>query len=296
MVHHIAKRQKVDELETGEEAVLFNSDTLVKIISYLPSIDVLNLALACKRFGISNNNDSIIKESARLLVREIATEEQLAALPRYDGESSLADYHYLQLLQAPLMFDQLVGAEYVNNEDKTCVRYYDRKTCTIGWETAFSNNILRAGKHYVSFTPLVDSKSFMMGIMRPGLANQNAKGYPFGRSFLQNFNRDIRHGERNNNVNCCFYDSYDGVCYSGDWFESSRNGTVSDAAWDGRESMSSGDEIGLLLDLDEGTLSVYKNGGKLGIMKRGLAGQYCWVVSLLKGTGVTIKRGKIPTS
>ena len=54
-------------------------------------------------------------------------------------------------------------------------------------------------------------------------------------------------------------------------------------------------KIGMLLDLDEGTLSVYKNGRKLGVMKRGLAGQYCWVVSLRSGgSQVTIKRGTVP--
>ena len=52
----------------------------------------------------------------------------------------------------------------------------------------------------------------------------------------------------------------------------------------------------MLLDLDGGTLSVYKNGRKLGVMKRGLAGHYCWVVSLLSGTQVTIKRGPVPAS
>lgn len=58
--------------------------------------------------------------------------------------------------------------------------------------------------------------------------------------------------------------------------------------------MSIRDELGLLLDLDEGTLSVYKNGRKLGIMKRGLAGEYCWVVSVFPRVQVTIKRGTIP--
>ena len=61
--------------------------------------------------------------------------------------------------------------------------------------------------------------------------------------------------------------------------------------------MSSGDEIGMLLDLDEGTLSVYKNGRKLVVMMRGLAGPYCWVVSIGdKDSRVTIKRGTIPPS
>lgn len=85
-------------MTSSKEAVLFNSDTLSKIISYLPSIDVLNLAITCKGFGISDvDKQSVIKKSAHILVHEIATEEQLAALPHYDGESSLADYHYLRL-------------------------------------------------------------------------------------------------------------------------------------------------------------------------------------------------------
>ena len=62
------------------------------------------------------------------------------------------------------------------------------------------------------------------------------------------------------------------------------------------EPISSPAKIGMLLDLDEGTLSVYKNERKLGVMKRGLAGQYCWVVALLAGSKVTIKRGTVPAS
>jgi len=58
--------------------------------------------------------------------------------------------------------------------------------------------------------------------------------------------------------------------------------------------MDSGDNIGMLLDLDKGTLSVYKNGRKLGVMKRGLAGPYCWVVSTHEDVQVTIKRGSVP--
>ena len=123
MDHKIAKRQKVDEKETAKEEVLFNSDTLSKIISYLPSVDVFNLAVTCKKFGISDDEIlSVIKKSARIIVQDIATDEQLAALPHYNGESSLADYHYLQLMRGPLTFDQLVrNVEYVNSGDKSCV-------------------------------------------------------------------------------------------------------------------------------------------------------------------------------
>ena len=59
-------------------------------------------------------------------------------------------------------------------------------------------------------------------------------------------------------------------------------------------SSSDDDELGMLLDLDEGTLSVYKDGRKLGIMMQGLVGSYCWVVSIFSEADVTIKRGTIP--
>lgn len=90
------------------------------------------------------------------------------------------------------------------------------------------------------------------------------------------------------------YNTYSGKCRISDWKHNRDN-----EDWEGMEHLwhiSSGDEIGLLLDLDEGSLSVYKNGRKLGVMKRGLAGHYCWVLSMFEGTSVTIKRGKIPPS
>ena len=294
MVHHIAKRQKVDEMETGEEEVLFNSDTLFKIISYLPSLDILNLALTSKRFGISDNYElSVIKKTAHIIVHEIATEEQLAALPHYDGDSTLADYHYLQLLRAPLTFDQLVGgAKYVNSEDKSCVFSTDVEE----WKTAFSNNILRAGKHYAMFevnsSQLGNTIGILVGLMRPGQANQNN---PLGSQFYGNFSP--RWGKigtwGNNKVHCCMYNGYSGWCRSSSWTQTIGSET---STWEGKESISSGDDLGMLLDLDEGTLSVYKNGRKLGVMKSGLAGPYCWVASTYRGSRVKIKRGTIPPS
>jgi len=274
-----------------KEAVLFNSDALLKIISHLSSIDLLNLALTNTKFGIHQEGGlSLIKMSTDILVHEIATEEQLAALPRYDGENALADYHYLQLLRAPLTFDQLVGAPMISG-DKTCVMYsasyeYEyEEDC----ETAFSNNILRAGKHYVTFgvnTSTLEPLA-LMGVMRPGHANQYASGSPLDKKFYQNFSQKHGEGSNNNNIQCCLYNTANGRCYHTiNWPNS--------MSWDGKERISSGDEIGMLLDLDDGTLSVYKNGRKLGVMKKGLVGPYCWVVSVNEGTLVTIKRGTIP--
>jgi len=292
---HLDKKQKVED-NTAYKEVLLNTDTLSKIISYLPSISLLNLALTCKTFGILDDDDlSVIKKSAHISVEEIATVEQLAALPHYDGENSLADYHYLQLMRSPLLFDQLVRAEYVNSGDKSCVNHSGNtklSTSIFGWETALSNNVLRTGKHYVSFTTLHhedDCGNFWLGVMRPGKANQNASGSPVDEQFYQNFSRRLGHGDCNNNVHCCMYGVVMRMFLSSNW-DGSRNSRFN---CDGLERMSSG-ELGMLLDLDEGTLSVYKNGRKL-VMKRGLAGPYCWVASIGdKDARVTIKRGTIP--
>ena len=166
---------------TYKEEVLFNSDTLPKIVSYLPSIGVLNLALTCKLLGSASNDkpSSLIEESARIAIQDIATEEELATLPYYNGENSLANYHYLQFMRQPLTFDQLVEAEYVNVEDKTCVR----QNSLSSFATAFSNNILRAGKHYVSFVFNSEYTNFFVGVMRPGQANHSASEYPLDGRF-----------------------------------------------------------------------------------------------------------------
>ena len=288
MIQH--NQQKAEEINC-KEVVLYNSDTLSKIISYLPSIDLLYLALTCKKFGVSTEEDEcLIEKSARVTVK-VATKEELATLPFYNGENSLANYHYLQFMRGPLTFDQLgVGAEYVDSEDKSCVRYGGDD-----WGAAFSNNILRAGKHYATFIPHNSLNGMLyarMGVMRPGKANQDARhGTPISNEFYQNFSQ-VGNGEynNNNNIQCCMYNVSTGFCYTSDW-ESDRPAIVT---WDGSEHVYSGDELGMLLDLDEGTLSIYKNGRKLGVATKGLAGPYCWAVSMNTGVQVYMKRGTIP--
>ena len=49
--------------------------------------------------------------------------------------------------------------------------------------------------------------------------------------------------------------------------------------------------LGMLLDLDNGTLSVYQDGQRLGTLKDGLAGEYCWFVGFWSKGDVSIERG-----
>ena len=153
-----------------------------------------------------------------------------------------------------------------------------------------------AGKHYVSFETCNSRSSdrLFVGVMRPGEAMQGAKGAPLFPWFHQHFTQREGSLQYNNTVNCCMYETFDGYCWSSDWGE----GNSGRETWDGMERLSAGSyTIGMLLDLDEGTLSVYKNGRKLGVMKRGLAGHYCWVVALAAaGSQVSIKRGPVPES
>ena len=151
---------------------MFNSDSLFKIASYLPAEGLLNLALTCRRFGAAplsdSNGDSslsLVEETARRLVHDIATEEQRNALPGYDGYNWLFKYNYLQSLRKPLTFDQLVGQqiEYVEG-NKSRVTNHRTLSC---WATAFSNNIMMAGKHYVSFE-VYRGAALFLGVMRLG--------------------------------------------------------------------------------------------------------------------------------
>ena len=128
-----------------------------------------------------------------------------------------------------------------------------------------------AGKHYVSYEAHQET-GLMLGVMRPGEAMQSASSSPLEPEFFLHFTRLERSVQYNNTVSCCMYCSL-GYCHSHDW----RVCNTDRKAWHGMESLSGSFKVGMLLDLDEGTLSVYNNGTKLGVMKRGLAGQYCWV-------------------
>ena len=64
--------------------------------------------------------------------------------------------------------------------------------------------------------------------------------------------------------------------------------------WEGREGLNEDGTVGLLLNIDEGTLAVYKNGVRLGILKEGLSGEYCWYTTLYDHSTVRIERGTPP--
>jgi len=272
------------------ESVLFNSDSLFKIASYLPADDLLKLALTCRRFGIGGDDDgvSLVEETARMIVQNIATEE-------YHREGNWLCKYNLVLRPPPLTFDQLVGGGWIPSESSVTARIDPLSPAGGYWKTAFSNNTMMAGKHYVFFDVCNSSSVEVdVGVMRPG---EGTLGWGRVRDRSKIFSRETfipRRGslQYNSNINYCTYSTHDGSCYSHDLVQRD----MIRESWEGMEVLSGSFTVGMLLDLDEGTLSVYNNRRKLGVMKSGLAGHYCWVVSLVTGSKVTIKRGKVPAS
>jgi hypothetical protein len=55
--------------------------------------------------------------------------------------------------------------------------------------------------------------------------------------------------------------------------------------WAGQQGFVKGDVVGLLLDCDAGTLTVRKNGARLGVAATGLMGEFCWAVALWRSPG-----------
>ena len=74
-----------------------------------------------------------------------------------------------------------------------------------------------------------------------------------------------------------------------------RRNEISAFNWEGMEQNDEPSfKIGFELDLDVGTLDVYKNDRRLGTLRSGLVGEYCWVVATSPGeyapVDVTISR------
>ncbi|EJK76371.1 hypothetical protein THAOC_01870 [Thalassiosira oceanica] len=267
------------------------------ISSFLASSrELLNLALTCKSFGwrqpMSTLNWSLVEEVARQAVFSRATDDEMGCLPRYVSGTAtwLSILHRYEHL---LMFDVLLGG-YIEhrNGDKTAVRakgedYYDSVAVS-------GSYVMSSVAHYAEF--LITGKP-CIGIVRP-MPGLNAGAYQeifflFYDNLYPDFRAQRTDDWGNSDVHACEYDCDSGVMNRTNWEDYEM-----DIEWEGREGCQSGDTVGMLLNLDEGTLTIYKNNRRLGVMMDGLSGPYCWYVSLYNRPSVTdevsIKRGTLP--
>jgi len=304
----------------------FTDDTVVALASFLSPCDMLNLALTCKRFGDRNGtttntdkndrrieervlevrqkveNISLMENAARTLLHTKWTDEEKNALPRRGEESWIGLYQeFLLVFRLPLQFDKLVGRgiNYVDSSDKT-------KVCSnVGVPgTAICSNIMRSGKHSVSFQ-VNGNIGVLFGIMRPTTKDITSlrKCHP-ARDDLSLFSlKDYKTSHTDNSIDCCLLDTCMGNGLIRrrwkEWKESELMGMdreqrfrsqIQAFNWEGQErTFDTSYKIGFVLDLDEGTLDAYKNGRRLGTMMTHLTGEYCWVVQLsISGREVSV--------
>ena len=279
-----------------------DASLVTQITSFLgTSLELLNLALTCKSFGrrqaASTLNWSLVEEVARQAVSSTATDAEMSSLPRYvSGVTTWLSI--LDRFERLLIFDVLLGGhiEYANG-DKTTVYGTNDYLCT----AASNHYVMSSGAHYAEFR--ITGVPWI-GIVRP-MPNLDASAY--ARSYccfvgepdlypVFLAQRSDRWGD--SNVCACQYQCENGYLSWTDWDEA--NGDDNEYYWEGMEGCRTGDTVGMLLNLDEGTLTVYKNNLRLGVMKDGLSGSYCWYVTVADGSGlgreqeaVSIQRGTL---
>ena len=308
-------------LKTSLFESIINNDMLEKIASFVDCKDLVSLSLTSKQLSSS--------------VEEVAVRMINSSDVRYGGDdkedlSVIQELNYLRC--APIEFTDLLGDRIGHvGGDKACVYssnpnrlhspFYIGNVTMEGlgmdWEgseqTAICGHyVMRRGKHYAKFTiSTCDPINIFryvycrIGIMRPissGLKSPFWTQFsplhtPWFNDFLAE--RTDAWGE---DKHCCLYYDFKGTCEWSNWARNSSD--KHEDRWDGMRGFSIYDgELGLLLDLDEGTLTVYKDGTRLGVMMNGLSGEYTWVVEITAQANgnpdeqnVRIERAPIPSS
>jgi len=311
---HSRKRHKAEPLALTTVGI----DAMVHIASFLGAVGLPCLAQTCKRFGNGHvGADGQISSLARGLARQVfdgsATDYEKSVLAPQDNAIKLL--HELELMRLPLCFKQLIGSanaiRYCQPEDKSVISLLP---CREGHElTAISDQVMRAGRHYVTFRLSAIGTDFPnvdFGVIRP-IKDWDKKGLRafdplFFGTYKQLKYRTLLMAEKaddwGDDLHCCTLLSEDGRCASVNWNDEDRIGEDNWQGddWEGMEPIPSSATVGLLLDLNRGTLSVFKDGLKLGVMKEGFTGAYCWfvgrygLISAVSGTSIKIKRGMPP--
>ena len=173
---------------------------------------------------------------------------------------------------------------------------------------------LYQGKHFAKFKittccPIVLFAYVYcrIGIMRPISSRFKSDANwttfcPLSTPLFNNFLVEPTPEGGESDIHCCLYYDFTGCCEYSDWKK--YPGGPKKKQWEGQKGFDIYDgELGLLLDLDEGTLSVYKNGVRLGTMMSGLSGEYTWTAQIIAQANgrpdrqnVRIERASLPTN
>ena len=198
---------------------------------------------------------SIIEEVARRWIADCTNQER-GWVPRRGRESWLGLMWEVEVLRRGVVLGR-------SHEDVTLSEGGALATTGDGgddicYRAAASKAVMRAGRHYAQWLITAVNGNYAVHV---------AAGMFFG---VIRPSWDVEGGEDADDVDGhCFYYTIGGCRfpYCRPW----------EGMQDAREE---GDRIGLLLDLDQGTMTAYKNDERLGVMATGLSGEYSWAVSV----------------
>ena len=248
-----------------------DDDALLRVASAVANASALaRLALTCRRLGMKlpgrrfrlgganacvkgiappcaeeeQEELSLVEEAGRRWVANL-DERERRWVPRREADTWLRLRMEVEALRRPLVFGRSSSEIVLSEGGALATRSAVGKHTG---RTAVSTRTMRAGCHFAEL--VLNGMLLGFGIFRPWMDVENGK--------------DLFNVEGN----CVLHTA------SGRVFPGFR-------AWPGLCMMKAGDRIGLLLDLDRGSLTAYKNGERMGIMvAEGLSGEYCWGVSL----------------
>ena len=293
-------------MDANSRCPLFSSlgsDLMTRCASYLDPNDMVQLGRTSKGFGL------IQPGRQRSLANQVAHQELLGAsehereaLPQYEGESGIKLYRELLSLRQGPVFGTLLTL----HEDQIRLSENRSAICSDGncWGTAIGNQVMRGGRHFVRFSITKHGRQLcaLIGIVRPLF------GKTFATTDLHKYvpvhirddylTHELARLLRNetmssvmcggSDVHCCAYS-----CAGGGWYSTSWGGTyIAGEDWPGMEEMQETGEIAMLLDYVAGTLTIYKNNRRLGIVQEGLTGEYSWMVSLGCDASIGTERGQ----
>ena len=241
---------------------LTNSRFAAKVIAAAPRHGVVSAVSAGGGAAAAPEMLCVADEAARLWVAG-CSEQERGWVPRRELESWLCLMHEVGLLRVPLVFGR-AHADFTVSEDGALAT---RNGGDQGYRTAASKVVMRSGCHFAQFTTVKAFHEFF-GAIRPGW--------------------DVEGGANASDVNGhCFYGTYG-------------SGMPGYRDWEGKQSASeAGDRIGMMLDLDQGSMTIWKNEEKLGVIQaEGLRGPLCWAVELdeVAGNSARIESALAPAS
>ena len=280
-----------------------DNDLLIRCTSYLDADGLARLGKTSARFGIPQvgRQRSFVNEIAHRRFRQSSTDEERSCFPKYNNDSGIGLCRALESLRRPLCFGQLVGNGFSPQEHPakvTCNR--DRVV-----STSISGYVMRGGRHIVEIEITDDERKMHavhLGVIRPVTLTEDIDLGTDWQGGVDPLYVSSRHKSAiaeklrsqrtakwgDSNIHCCAYDCIGGYCCWADW-----NTETGICDWRGREGLEARDKISLLLDLEEGTITVFVKGRRLGVMKDRMHGEYCWFVTVYSACSISVERASL---